>query len=146
MRTLELATLTALSSLLIGCAATAPIQDAVQFAAKPAPSHLRHEARRHVIDNNRRSQDVAQSIDDAHVSKLAARNMTSSTADRMDCTSIPVGAERALCLDRQSTVDVRALRHATAPAYSIGQDALGDLTNVEDQKLAKRLQNICRGC
>src|SRR5579871_2340455 len=98
MRTLELAILLALCGLLIGCAGSSSIQNAEQFALDPAPPRLRHEARRHV-DHDQRMQDVTQSIGDTSVAKLAPSKMPSPTTDDMDCTSIPVGAERALCLD-----------------------------------------------
>ena len=55
-----------------------------------------------------------------------------AASENDQCAQIPVGAERALCYDRQNP--------SSWTNYSEKQMKL------EDEKLAKRLQGICRGC
>lgn len=133
-----------MSGLLIGCAATSPSQNVEELAARSAPRHLRHEARLHSLDHDHPVRKLALTMADTHVSKPTPTMMAASI-DGINCTSIPLGAERALCLDRQSKVDVRALRGATVTGDP-SKDTVGDVMKVEDEKLSRRLKNICRGC
>ena len=58
---------------------------------------------------------------------FAAQSNAASETDR--CELMPVGIERALCFDRE-----RPELNSAAQM------------KLEDEKLAKRLQGICRGC
>jgi len=147
MRTLGIAALTAVSSLLIGCAATSPSPNAEQLAAAAVLHHRDNAARRHFLIHERKVRDASSSAKDTLSPPKPSIIMQSRAATGDNCSAIPVGASRALCLDRQSQPEVKAtVGNAMASQDLRSKDSLGEAMKIEDERLAKRLKSICRGC
>jgi hypothetical protein len=66
-------------------------------------------------------------------------------ADADPCRSIRKGADRAACYNSQSEAVAAAKRAADTAADSKVKDPLEQM-KLDEVKLSKRLQGICRGC
>jgi hypothetical protein len=145
MRTLAVTALIMMPSLLMGCAAIPQIPT-TELAAEVVPHHRSENSRtiRYSVHENHKIRQAAPSEGTHEPSTDSVAQSKSSIAN--DCNAIPVGAERAMCLDRQLPKDVNAIRDATPSRGLRTSDSLGDTMKLEDEQLSKRINGICRGC
>jgi len=75
----------------------------------------------------------------------AAPAALNAPAEADPCLSIAKGANRAACYNRQPEAIAAARRAAESAADSQVKDPL-ERMRLDEEKLSKRLQGICRGC
>jgi hypothetical protein len=107
----------------------------VQWARECKTSQtMREKSMREIRHSIRRTLTCATLVILAScgLSSVSFAAQASTTRETDQCQLIPVGIERALCFDREHP--------------ELRTEELAAQVKLEDEKLAKRLQGICRGC